>query len=106
MAVRELESPPSLAALYPKAVAGTGLSALRRLPGLGGDGSAELPDEELVLRDHEIDLEQRRPIRDDERLDMRVRTDNLGPHDRGTQFEVIAEATVGGEPAWRSVSTY
>jgi hypothetical protein len=159
--VRELDSAPSLTTLYPKAVAGTGLSALKRLPGLKRDGgSPELPDDELVLREIEIDLEhlaaydtvctfevrhvlpptyphliafplsmelmtdgsfpfpvigmvhienrieQLRPIRDDERLDMRVRTDNLAAHDRGTQFQVVAEASTGGEPVWRSVSTY
>jgi acyl dehydratase len=54
MTVRELSSPPRMRAVYPKAVAGTGRSALRRLPGLRG-GERELPDVELVLGDVEID---------------------------------------------------
>jgi acyl dehydratase len=56
MAVRELSSPPSMKVLYPKAVAGAGRSALRKLPGLGG-GEPRLPDVELVLPDVEIDRE-------------------------------------------------
>ncbi len=51
-------------------------------------------------------IEQLRPLRVEERLEMRVRTDDLRPHDRGTQFDVVAEARVGGEAAWRSRSTY
>jgi MaoC like domain len=42
----------------------------------------------------------------DERLDLRVRAEDLAPHARGTQFHVIAEADAGGEPAWRARSTY
>jgi acyl dehydratase len=159
MAVRELSSAPRLTALYPKAMAGVGASALRRLPGFDGRPS-ELPDTELVLGDAEIRgdqlaayqrvctfeisdtvpatyphllafplsmqlmtdgafpfpvvglvhirnrIELRRSIAAGERLALRVRTDRLGPHDRGTQFDVIAEAEVDGEAAWRSVSTY
>jgi acyl dehydratase len=51
-------------------------------------------------------IEQLRPIRAGERLAVRVRTAGLGPHDRGTQFEILAEARADGEPAWRSTSTY
>jgi acyl dehydratase len=51
-------------------------------------------------------IEQARPIRDDERLTVRVRTANLGPHPKGTQFEIHAEAEVDGAPVWRSLSTY
>ncbi|MFL5867115.1 MAG: MaoC/PaaZ C-terminal domain-containing protein [Thermoleophilaceae bacterium] len=159
MAVRELDSPPSMRVLYPKAVAGTGLSVLRKLPLVGG-GERKLPDDELTLPDVEIDrehlarydhvcgfplrdvvpptyphviafplamelmtrtdfpfaviglvhvgnrIEQLRPIAADERLSVRVRTDDLAPHDRGTQFDVVAEAEVGGEAVWRSRSTY
>jgi acyl dehydratase len=159
MAVRELSSAPSMAVIYPKALAGTGLSALRRLPGLGREGGG-LPDVELVLADVEVDLEhlasydrvctfelrdelpltyphvlafplsmklmtdtdfpfpvvglvhirnriiQARPIRAEERLTLRVRTDRLGPHERGRQFEVIAEAEAAGGVVWRSASTY
>jgi acyl dehydratase len=160
VAIRELSSPPRLAVLYPKAMAGVGASALRRLPGIDGGPDGELPDTELLLRDAEIRrerledyervctweisdqvpptyphllvfplsmqlmtervfpfpvvglvhirnrIELLRPIAAGERLGLRVRTDRLGPHDRGTQFDVVAEAEVGGEAAWRSVSTY
>jgi acyl dehydratase len=146
-------------AVYPKAVAATGRSVLRRLPGLGG-GERELPDVELVLGDVEIDrdhlaeydrvcgfrlrdelppayphviafplsmelmtdgdfpfaviglvhirnrIEHLRPIRADERVTMRVWTDDLEQHDKGTQFNVRAEARAGDEVAWRSASTY
>jgi acyl dehydratase len=54
MGVRDLESPPSMRSLYRKAIAGVGASALRRLPGFGGE-PRELPDLELVLHDVEID---------------------------------------------------
>ncbi len=47
-----------------------------------------------------------RPIRAEERLDVTVRTADLRPHARGRQFDVVAEAFVGGEPVWHSTSTY
>src|SRR5919198_4059818 len=56
MAVRELSSPPSMRTLYPKAVAGAGRSALRKLPGLGG-GDRQLPDTQLVLTGLDVDRE-------------------------------------------------
>ena len=49
----ELSSPPSLTALYPRAVA---VPLWRRLPVIGG-GSRELPDTELVVRDVRISLD-------------------------------------------------
>jgi acyl dehydratase len=51
-------------------------------------------------------IEQLRPVRFDEPLDLRVRATDLGPHERGTQFAVVAEAGVGGEVVWRDRSTY
>jgi hypothetical protein len=51
-------------------------------------------------------IEQLRPLRADERLDLRVRAADLAPHPRGTQFDVVAEAAVDGEVAWRDRSTY
>jgi hypothetical protein len=51
-------------------------------------------------------IEQTRQIRADEKLDFRVRTANLSEHDKGTQFEIHAEAESDGEVPWRSVSTY
>jgi acyl dehydratase len=159
MSVRELSEPPSLSVIYPKAVAGAGRAALRRLPGVGG-GERELPDLELSLPDVEIDrdhlnaydrvcgftlrdtvpatyphviafpmamqimtrgdfpfaviglvhvgnrIEQVAPIRADETLAVRVRTEDLRPHDRGTQFDIVAEARVADEVRWRSRNTY
>src|SRR5919198_5098869 len=146
MAVRELSSPPSMRTLYPKAVAGAGRSALRKLPGLGG-ADRQLPDTQLVLSGFDVDrehlaayvrvcgfrlrdelpptyphilafplameliadgsfpfsplglvhignrIEQRRPIRADETLDLRVWANGLGPHERGRQFELHGEAS-------------
>jgi acyl dehydratase len=51
-------------------------------------------------------IEQVRPIRDDEKLTVRVRVDDLEPHPKGKQFHVLAEAEVGSETVWRSDSTY
>ena len=54
----------------------------------------------------ENEIEHVRPISADETLDVRVRTADLRPHDRGRQFDVVAEADVDGETVWRSRSTY
>ena len=51
-------------------------------------------------------IEQLRPIRADDRLDLRVWADGLAPHERGRQFELHGEAAVGGEVVWRDRSTY
>src|SRR5688572_25145153 len=51
----QLESAPSLSALYPKALAGTVLELPRKLPGLGRSGDPGLPDRELVVSDAEVD---------------------------------------------------
>jgi acyl dehydratase len=51
-------------------------------------------------------IEQLRPIRADERVDLRVRAKDLRPHERGTQFDMLAEADVEGETVWRDRSTY
>jgi acyl dehydratase len=51
-------------------------------------------------------IEVLRPPRVIEQLTMRVRTEELRPHDKGTQFDIVAEASVGEEPVWRSRSTY
>jgi acyl dehydratase len=157
--VPELDSPPSLRALYPRALTGAVAELPRKLPGLRR-GDPELPDLELAVRDVEIDrehvaayahvcgfrvrdelpptyphmiafplamklmtrhsfpfpviglvhianrIEQRRPLRADERLDVTVHADNLRDHERGIAFDVVADATVEGERVWHSVSTY
>ena len=156
MSRRELSSPPSLTALYPRAVA---VPLLRKVPGLGG-GGRELPDTELEVRDVATDLDhlsdytdvcgfermdrlpptyphivvfplamrimaerafpfpllglvhigneitQYRPVAPDEPLSVRVRAQDLEPHDRGTQFTMAAEARVGDELVWDSRNVY
>jgi acyl dehydratase len=51
-------------------------------------------------------IEQLRPVRADERLDLRIRAGDLAPHDRGTQFQLHAEGEVDGVVVWRDSSTY
>jgi hypothetical protein len=51
-------------------------------------------------------IEQLRPIGVEEKLSVRVRTEDLAEHERGTQFEIVADVDAGGETAWRSRSTY
>jgi acyl dehydratase len=50
-------------------------------------------------------ITQHRPVDASEQLRVRVRLDNLRPHDKGQQFDFVAEATVAGEPVWTEVST-
>lgn len=51
-------------------------------------------------------IDQHRPVRAQERLDLKVWADGLRPHDRGTQVDLRAEVRIGGELAWESTSTY
>jgi acyl dehydratase len=51
-------------------------------------------------------IELLRPMSAGEPFDLTVGTADLRDHERGRQFDVVAEATVDGEPAWRSRSTY
>lgn len=51
-------------------------------------------------------IEHRRPVRVGEPLDLRVWAQGLRAHDRGRQFDVVGEASAGGEVVWRGVSTY
>jgi acyl dehydratase len=51
-------------------------------------------------------IERLRPITADERLDVSVGTEDLRPHPRGRQFDVVATASVEGEVVYRSWSTY
>lgn len=52
------------------------------------------------------EIEQRRPLRADEALTQRVRLQNLRPHPKGQQFDVVTETSTGGELVWREWSTY
>lgn len=48
----------------------------------------------------------RRPITADETLDFTTYAENLRPHDRGRQVDVVLVGSVDGEEVWRGVSTY
>ena len=160
MASEELDRPPSLTGLYPRAVTGALTELPRKLPGLRRGGDPALPDKELVVHDVEVDrehvahyahvcgfrltnvlpptyphmstfplqmklmtdgafpfpamglvhvenrIEQRRPIQVGEKLGFTVRAENLREHERGVQFDMVADATADGEPVWHSTSTY
>jgi acyl dehydratase len=51
-------------------------------------------------------IQLRRPVGAGESLDLRVWTEDLRPHDKGSQFEIRAVAAAAGEPVWESWSTY
>ena len=68
--------------------------------------SSEFPFPVIGLVHVRNRIEQRRPLVVEEPLEVRVRTEDLRPHDRGSQFDVVAEARSGNEPAWLSHSTY
>ena len=51
-------------------------------------------------------IEQRRPLLASETLALSVWTEDLRPHRRGRQFDVVAEARASGELAWVGRSTY
>ncbi len=47
-----------------------------------------------------------RPLYAHDRLDLVVRAQNLRPHRRGRQVDLVTEVSVAGELAWHGVSTY
>jgi acyl dehydratase len=51
-------------------------------------------------------IEQRAPVRVGDRLDLRVWVDDLRPHRRGRQFDVVAEVARDGQTLWTGTSTY
>lgn len=51
-------------------------------------------------------IDQRRPLRADEPLGLRVWAEDLRPHSRGRQFDLVAEAEVDGDVVWSDRSTY
>ncbi|SHE57186.1 MaoC family dehydratase [Streptoalloteichus hindustanus] len=51
-------------------------------------------------------ITQFRPLMVDEVFALRVRMADLRPHERGQQFDVVAEAVVAHQVVWRDVSTY
>jgi len=52
------------------------------------------------------EIAQLRPLRADETLDLLVWSERLADHPRGRTIDIVAEASVGGEAAWRDRSTY
>ena len=52
------------------------------------------------------EIAQHRPIGAGEPLTVRVRAQDLEPHERGTQFAMAAEARVGQELVWSSRNVY
>jgi acyl dehydratase len=51
-------------------------------------------------------IDHHRPVRLDETPALRVHATGLRDHPMGRQFDVVAEATVGGERVWEGRSTY
>lgn len=51
-------------------------------------------------------ITQHRPIGVDEALKLRVRAEQLRPHRKGTQFDLVTEAVAGQAVVWREVSTF
>ena len=51
-------------------------------------------------------IEQLRPLDAGEPFDLRVRAENLAQHARGRTVDLVAEASLDGEVAWRDRSTY
>jgi acyl dehydratase len=47
-----------------------------------------------------------RPVNIGERVSLTVRAADLRAHPAGRQFDLLAEATVGGQPVWAGRSTY
>ncbi|MCW3839506.1 MaoC/PaaZ C-terminal domain-containing protein [Micromonospora yasonensis] len=47
-----------------------------------------------------------RPVEVGETVDFRTYAENLRPHERGRQLDVVLVGSVGGEEVWRGVSTY
>jgi len=68
--------------------------------------SASFPFSPLGLVHVGNRIEQLRPLRADEPLELRVWAEGLATHERGRQFEVLGEAAVDGEVVWRDRSTY
>ncbi|TVT51607.1 hypothetical protein FNH05_14460 [Amycolatopsis rhizosphaerae] len=51
-------------------------------------------------------ITQHRPLRLDERCTVRVRAENLRPHEKGRQFDVLSEVSTADGVVWSEVSTY
>ncbi|NKQ58510.1 hypothetical protein HFP15_37240 [Amycolatopsis sp. K13G38] len=47
-----------------------------------------------------------RPVRLGDTFSMRVRAENLRPHEKGRQFDVVSELSISDDVVWSEVSTY
>jgi acyl dehydratase len=152
VAVKELQSAPSLATLYPKALLGgllPGSKPGKTLPGTEFVRSGVVVDPAHLAAYNQVcgfrfgdelpatyphmlafplqmalmtegdfpfpvlgmvhvanRITQHRPIRLGEALTVRVRAENLRPHEKGTQFDVVSEVVIGEDTVWTDVSTY
>ncbi|WP_433081349.1 MaoC family dehydratase [Dactylosporangium sp. CA-052675] len=51
-------------------------------------------------------IEVLRPLTSSDAFSLSVRAEELRPHERGTQFDMVATASIAGEPVWHGRSTY
>ncbi|OXM51007.1 MaoC family dehydratase [Amycolatopsis alba] len=51
-------------------------------------------------------ITQHRQLRLDESFTLSVRAEDLRPHEKGKQFDVVSELLVNDSPVWTDVSTY
>ncbi|MER7280683.1 MaoC/PaaZ C-terminal domain-containing protein [Dactylosporangium sp. NPDC000244] len=51
-------------------------------------------------------IEVLRPLTSSDAFSLSVRAEDLRPHERGTQFDMVATASIAGEPVWHGRSTY
>ena len=51
-------------------------------------------------------IEQKRPLRVDERCDIAVHAENLRPHRKGLVIDMVTTYSVGGEEIWRQTSAF
>ncbi|GAA3534011.1 MaoC/PaaZ C-terminal domain-containing protein [Amycolatopsis ultiminotia] len=51
-------------------------------------------------------ITQHRPLRLGEKFSARVHAENLRPHEKGQQLDMVSELRVGEETVWTEVSTY
>ncbi|MGI8632894.1 MAG: MaoC/PaaZ C-terminal domain-containing protein [Solirubrobacterales bacterium] len=68
--------------------------------------SDEFPFKLLGLVHIENEITQHRPLEAGERLTFRVHADNLRPHRKGRQVDLVHTAEVDGETVWTDTSTY
>jgi hypothetical protein len=68
--------------------------------------AADFPFPVLGLVHVANEIQVLEPLRASDTFSLSVRAEALRPHERGTQLDVVATATVADEPVWRGRSTY